>query len=258
MKKQTKIFFALLTAVLLAACSNDGYRLMWAEHFNGRALDTTVWRKLPRGASDWDRHMSPHPALYDVHHGKLLLRGRVNDIDPQDTASVITGGVRTIGGFHLGKIEIRARLGEAVGAWPAFWMLPVNGTWPDGGEIDIMEHLNRDSIAYQTTHTHFTYTLKRNREPKNGGRGPIRPRKYNVYSVEITPDSLVYAINGRHTITYPRVPGEEHNGQFPFAERPFYLLLDMQLGGSWVGKIDTSTLPVEMQIDWVKYWKKKD
>ena len=47
----------------------------------------------------------------------------------------------------------------AGGAWPAIWMRPEGAAWPSGGEIDIMERLNNDSIAYQTVHSHYTYTL---------------------------------------------------------------------------------------------------
>ena len=63
-------------------------------------------------------------------------------------------------------------------------------------------------------------------------------------------------INDIHTFAYPRIEtGKE--GQFPFTDKEFYLLLDMQLGGSWVGAVDSSDLPVEMEIDWVRFYQKK-
>ncbi len=54
--------------------------------------------------------------------------------------------------FTGGRVEVCARLQAAKGAWPAIWMLPEKAEWPKGGEIDIMERLNHDRIAYQTTH----------------------------------------------------------------------------------------------------------
>ena len=69
------------------------------------------------------------------------------------------------------------------------------------------------------------------------------------------PDSVVFFINDKHTLTYPRIETDKE-GQFPF-DRPYYLLIDMQLGGNWVGKVDTLDLPVEMQIDWVRYYQKE-
>ena len=78
---------------------------------------------------------------------------------------------------------------------------------------------------------------------------------WNVYGVDILPDSIVFHINGQPTLTYPKINGGA-DGQFPFYI-PQYLLIDMQLGGQWVGEVDPADLPVEMEVDWVKYYKKK-
>ena len=83
----------------------------------------------------------------------------------------------------------------------------------------------------------------------------INPEEYNIYSVDIYPDSLVFAVNHRHTYTYPRIDTDKE-GQFPFYQ-PYYLLIDMQLGGSWVGAVDPKELPVKMWVDWVKYYEKR-
>ena len=92
---------------------------------------------------------------YAMRKGKLVLRGIVNHTQRNDTAPYLTGGVYTKGkkAFTNGRIEICAKLNAAGGAWPAIWMLPEGAAWPSGGEIDIMERLNNDSIAYQTVHS---------------------------------------------------------------------------------------------------------
>ncbi|MDR1881021.1 MAG: glycoside hydrolase family 16 protein [Tannerellaceae bacterium] len=237
--------------------SEDKWKLVWEEDFNqadGR-FDETVWSKIPRGGSDWNNFMSDFDSLYSVTEGKLILRGFVNHSLPTDTAPFITGGLYTRDKqlFTYGRLEVKAKLHGATGAWPAIWMLPQVGGWPDGGEIDIMERLNNDSIAYQTVHSRFTHTLKR-KDPKQGAQGPINRDDYNVYSVEIYPDSLSFYINDYHTFTYPRIETAEEDKQYPFG-LPFYLLIDMQLGGSWVGAVDPDDLPVEMWIDWVRYYQ---
>ena len=122
-------------------------------------------------------------------------------------------------------------------------------------EIDIMERLNHDHIAYQTTHSYYTHILGIKDNPPHGGINKINPEEYNIYSVDIYPDSLVFAVNHRHTYTYPRIDTDKE-GQFPFYQ-PYYLLIDMQLGGSWVGAVDPKELPVEMWVDWVKYYEKR-
>ena len=204
--------------------------------------------------------MSDDARLYDVRNGRLILRGMNNDGSflfkgQGDTARFVTGGLytRERRSIRYGKVEIHARLGCAQGAWPAFWMLPEDGNWPDGGEIDIMEHLNYDSIAYQTVHSHYTYVLGEGKNPPQSAIGPIRPGDFNTYAVEILPDSLVFSINGSRTFAYPRIQTDKQ-GQYPFGT-PFYLLIDMQLGGSWVGRVHPDQLPVEMEIEWVKMYE---
>ena len=69
------------------------------------------------------------------------------------------------------------------------------------------------------------------------------------------PDSVVFFVNDRRTFSYPRLT-EGPKEQFPF-DRPYYLLIDMQLGGSWVGAIDPKQVPVEMEVEWVRYYQAK-
>ena len=91
------------------------------------------------------------------------------------------------------------------------------------------------------------------KKPENSGTAPINPDKYNIYAVEILPDSLLFSINGRHTFTYPRIETHE-KGQYPFGT-PFYLLIDMQIEGKWVGKARPEELPAKMVVDWVKFYE---
>ena len=234
------------------------YRRVWTENFRGKTFDKESWSKIPRGYSDWDRHMSDYDGLYEVSGGCLKLRCIANNgVVPADTARYITGGLYTLGkrSVNYGKVEIKAKLGEAKGLWPAFWLLPEKGKWPDAGEIDIMEHLNFDTIAYQTVHSGYTFTLGFGSNPPHGATGPIKRGEFNVYAVEILPDSLVFSINGSRTFAYPRID-TPYEGQYPFGT-PFYLLLDMQVEGSWVGRADGSGMPAVMEIDWVRMYELK-
>ena len=242
--------------------SELSWKLVWSEEFNINGLiNNEIWSKIPRDIPAWQCHMSDYDALYDVKNGNLILRGMVNPgppAVPKDTKPFLTGGIYTKGkkSFYRGKLEIRAKLGNARGAWPAIWLMPFdNSRWPNGGEIDIMERLNSDAIAYQTVHSHYTYNLNI-KKPEHSISSPIRKDEYNVYGVELHADSVVVSINGKNTLTYPRIE-TDIEGQFPF-DRPYYLLIDMQLGGDWVGKVEPNDLPVEMYIDWVRFyeWKK--
>ena len=59
---------------------------------------------------------------------------------------------------------------------------------------------------------------------------------------------------GRRTFAYPKIETDK-DGQFPF-DKPYYLLVDMQLEGGCVGPVDTHDLPVEMYVDWVRYYQR--
>lgn len=233
----------------------EGKELVWEESFN--SFDDANWSKIPRGKSPWNKYMSSDDRLYDIRDGNLILRGIINPDRSADTAQYLTGGVFTKDKvrFGLGRLEIRAKLGSAQGAWPAFWMLGQGRRYPGGGEIDIMEHLNFDDFVYQTVHSSYTIDLKIN-EPIKGGTGKINPDEYNIYAVEKHEDKVVFFVNDIQTHVYPKISTDQQD-QFPFSEGDHYLLLDMQLGGDWVGEIDDDDLPIEMAIDWVRFYKFK-
>lgn len=236
-----------------------GWTLFWEENFDGNSFDASRWSKIPRETyfAEWNKYMSDYDSCYQVTNSNLVLRGLRNTNQPGDSAPYLTGGIYTKDkvAFGNGRLEIRAKLGKAQGAWPAFWMMPADDSqWPHGGEIDIMEHLNKDGFVYQTVHSYYTYTLDI-QEPPKGATGVMDAEGYNVYAVEMYPDSLSFYVNDVHTFTYPRIE-TDIEGQFPF-NREYYLLLDMQLGGpgTWAGEINPADLPIEMQIDWVRFYK---
>ncbi|MDE6143577.1 MAG: glycoside hydrolase family 16 protein [Muribaculaceae bacterium] len=238
---------------------SDEWELIWEDDFNGNNLDTTCWGYMERHNNDSRRYHSSNPECYGFKNGNIILRGILNNNQQTDTATYLTGAITTKGklSFAPGRIEIRAKLGSATGAWPAFWMLPYppDKNWPKNGELDIIEHLNNDDFVYQTIHSDFT---KKNpkAKPQRYVKAKYNKNEYNLFQIDFLPDRIDYYINGIRTLHYPKVDSLLNKGQFPF-NHEWYLMLDMQLGGKWVGNIDSDELPVEMQIDWVKYYRKK-
>ena len=255
-----RTLLALAVLIFVSSCAHTPeWRLSWEENFDSPQIDTSVWSTISRGTAAWRDTQSSDARCYDWRDGKLVLRGIVNDDRTVDTAAYLTGGLWTKGkkAFHRGRIEIRARLQAARGAWPALWLMPYEEEryhWPEGGEIDIMERLNLDSVVYQTVHSHYTYTLGI-QDPVSSSTAPIRPDDFNVYGVDMWPDSIVFHVNGVRNYAYPRIETDKP-GQFPF-DIPQYLIVDMQLRGPWVGPVDPEDLPVEMEIDWIRYYEWK-
>lgn len=241
-------------------CRDDSrWQLVWEEDFNVEGeINPVYWSKISRGPSDWNNYMADHDSLFGVTDGCLILRGVVNGDRSIDTVPFLTGGITTQGkkAFANGKLEVKAKFGNVQGAWPAIWLLPFEpARWPMGGEIDIMERLNADTFAYQTVHSHYTQNLGLGKEPPHSATGTIKNDEFNIYGVEMYPDSLVFSINGVKTFTYPRIETDKE-GQFPF-DRKFYLNIDMQIEGKWVGKADPAQLPDTMFIDWVRFYELK-
>lgn len=243
----------------LAAPPPDKWELAFTENFDGNRLNGKLWKRLHTepGAkvSDWRKNISSRNDLVEVKGGALRLHGKKNDDLASDPRAVLAGGVTTQGAFAMkyGKVEARIRFKAAKGAWPAFWMMPQNplGTWPACGEIDILERLNYDPFVYHTVHSTWT---RQGGAPASSVKGEIKPDAWNVFALEWTPEKIVWKVNGKVTHTY-RKAGDDR-ARWPW-DYPFYLLLDMQLGGNWVGAVDESTLPAEMAIDWIKFYRLK-
>lgn len=256
-----KALFFWVIGLLVASCQHQPeWNLVWEENFDAAELDTAVWSMIPPGEFEKKTTLSNDERCYEMRDGVLILRGIVNEGFQKDSSAYLSGGIWTKGKqiFKRGRVEIRAKMEGIQGAWPAIWMLPVEAHqkgWPHGGEIDIMERLNHDTFVYQTVHSYYTHTLNEDDNPPNGTIVSVRPNEFNVYGVDFYPDSLVFHVNGVKTFTYPKIETDKE-GQFPF-DIPQYLLIDMQLGGTWVGEVDSSGLPVEMTIDWVKHYQQK-
>ena len=248
--------FSLTSVASLGAGAEQGveWKLRYTEDFNGPGLDGKLWGRIGKGWCDWNRHMSTREDLVAVSGGQLHLHGVKNEELKKDSRPMLTGGVTTEGRFAMkyGKIERRCRFEAQKGAWPAIWMMPERPSvkWPACGEIDIVERLNTNDFVHQTVHS--SWTKKHPKDPPNAGRGKFNPEGWNVFGLEWTPDAIVWTVNGERTHSYEKT-GEDPL-RYPWTT-PFYLMIDMQLGGQWVGEVDMETLPVSMHVDWVKFYE---
>lgn len=238
--------------------THKGWQLVWSDEFSGDELDKTSWSRCLRYGSPWNRHMSLLDSLVKVQNGVIELWGINRPEGYQDSLKFLTGGVdsRGLRSIKNGRIDVRARLDCAQGFWPAIWMMPEsNLPWPEAGEIDIMEHLNFDDYIYQTVHSGHIEGL---RQPKtqHDHKEKEDVTIFNVYSVEITSSEIIYYINNRKTFSYPRLDPEPE-GQYPFDDYEYYMILSAQLGGHWIGPIEAEQLPVKMEVDYVRFYEKR-
>lgn len=257
-KKLAFFLFVFLSVSQMLAQENCRYALVWHDEFNDASLDHSVWSKISKGSSEWRQHMSTDESLYVHDDGQMVLLGKKKD--PKSNFSTLqTGGIWTKDkkSFGFGRLEVKAKFDVAQGFWPAIWMLPqaIKGLdWPYGGEIDIMEHFHESPYVDHTVHTNYTYNLGKKWNPPYNCKSNYKEGEFNVYSVEKFQDSLVFGVNGQRTFCYPRYK-KGVDGQFPFDKHNFYLILDSQLGEGSRPMIDTASLPVELRIDYVRYYE---
>ena len=259
-----KRFYAALIGLIAIASCQDGkgpWKLAWMDDFDGPALDTAAWTRVPRGTSDWNNTMSLREDLVRFKDGQIVLTGIVNPDTLADSSRIVTAGITTAGKrfFRRARFEVRARFNSARGFWPALWLMPQRDSTTaqgDYAEIDIMEHLNADTLVYQTVHSAYSQNGHDETPPHYTTFG-IDPGAWNVYAAEVHPDSVCFYVNGEKTMTYPRIVNDIDPAldQFPYAGLPFYFILSNQVGGKWVGAVAEEDLPTELRIDWVKVWQ---
>jgi beta-glucanase (GH16 family) len=256
------------------------WELVWEDEFGQGSLDTTHWSKiglytserllnnLPEIQTDknawrqirnhWSSYAcATNPEAVQFKEGQILLRGVLNkDTTGWDNRPYHTGGIWTLNkfAFQYGRIEVKARLDPAYGAWPAIWMIPQKKIYENqhNGEIDIMERLNHDGFVYQTIHSHWNLNLKL-QTPQRYTTAGIDTLGYNVYSVEWLPEMIRFAVNGKVSLEYSKIQGAG-TFQWPF-DQPFFLIVDQQLEG-WPGDVThPEELPIDMAVDWVRLYQ---
>ncbi len=254
------ILLSFFSSVSANAQEHPEYVLVWEDHFNTKLINSQNWDKLYR-AGHWGMYMSKSPSVYQFKRKILRLWGKPNNgLEPNDTARFLTGGITTYNkrSIKYGKIEIRCRIKGATGTWPAIWLMPTdrkNWNYPQRAEIDILEYLHREKYVYQTVHTYYTDELGNKNSPKHQVKSKIKRNRFNIYTLEILPNVLIFSINGSETMRYPKISFAP-KGQFPFGVES-YLMIDMQIGGDWVKHVDPSTFPAYMDIDYVKMYDLK-
>lgn len=252
--------------------SHPEWELVFSDDFNGTELDTTKWNRIDYvswNVSDWRKYQSTDKELVTVNgDGTVSLWGKYGDYTSQaDQAG--TNDTYACGGiftdktftFQYGYVEVKAKFNCKQGAWPAIWMMPTDGSnWPKMGEIDIMEHLNYQGIVHQTIHYNDANGTKTSQSTTNdAGKSTAYFENeedklaFHTYGVEWTEDGVKFYMDGECTATFNT---ETLNPNWPFSkdDNPYYLLLDMQLGGSWVGEIGDLGDGAVMTIDYVRVY----
>jgi beta-glucanase (GH16 family) len=257
--------------------------LLFADEFDGARLDRSRWNVI--GPDLWVNneqqayidspetiHILPAGSVEGADGGVLALQPRHSaNYRTPDGRSVdfVSGRIDSRGKFEFthGRAAARIKMPDAVGVWPAFWLLG-NGTWPDTGEIDIMEYVGEADWTGVALHGkgysgETPIVNKYFFEPGTDATG------WHEYSVEWTPREILFKVDGRLTYRATRAM-VEHYGPWSF-DTPKHLILNFALGGAYPFKTNGIDAPypglpastverirqndIAMYVDWVRVYR---
>lgn len=251
---------------------SEGWNLVWSDEFDGDEINMDNWSyDVPENGRWNDEIQSYTENNAFIEDGSLILEARKEDITEKDgqvynysSAKLITQGKQT---WTYGRVDVRAKLPEGQGMWPAIWMMPDDepfyGTWPVSGEIDIMELLGHEpetihgAVHFGSPHQQIqgTYKLK---------DGTTFADDYNVFSIEWEPGEIRWYVNDQHFHTandwFTKHPDNADPYTYPAPfDQPFFLILNISVGGGWPGNPDETTVfPQQMAVDYVRVYEKDE
>jgi beta-glucanase (GH16 family) len=244
-------------------------RLLWYDEFTGpagSAPNPAHWQ-VRTGGNGWGNNelqyytASPENVSLDGAGHLAITARRQPYSDGQYARNYTSAQLVTDGRFQAkyGRIQARIRLPAGAGLWPAFWAVGTNSdrlTWPAGGEIDVMENIGSDPFkTYAVLHGPAVYNkygynlIAPKRSPSSLSRG------FHVFGFDWSPGKIVFTLDGRpfSTRTARGLPA----GAGWVFNKPFYLILDLAVGGNFPGPPNASTrFPATMLVDWVRVYSR--
>lgn len=244
-----------------------GWQMSWSDEFNGpdgSSPDPAKWTFEAGGGGFGNKELetyTSHPANAEQRGGNLVITARKDLTGPDGMARQYTSArIRTQGHFSqaYGRFEARMKLPAAKGIWPAFWLLGSNVDtvgWPKCGEIDIMEDVGERSVVYSTLHG----------PGYSGGNAitakfPLRAGEavdtgFHVYAVEWSPETIRFFFDDR--LIVERTPASLPDGTRWVYDHPFFVILNLAVGGAWPGNPDAATtFPQQMLVDYVRVYRR--
>lgn len=272
-----KLFFKVFTLAILivftSGCKtdnseteNDFTKLVWEDEFNtDGAPDSEKWIfdigtgmeifGVPGWGNNELQYYTDRPENITVKDGMLEITARQESFGGSNytSARILTRGIfeRTYGRF-----EARIQLPFGQGIWPAFWLLgdDSDGTviWPQIGEIDIMEYRGQEpTIIHGSVHGPGYSAGQAVTDSYELTNGRFDTGFY-IFAIEWSPNSIKYFVDD---VLYNEITPEDVNGEWVFNDNTFYIIINVAIGGSFVGPPNSSTpFPQTMLVDYVRVY----
>jgi beta-glucanase (GH16 family) len=248
----------------------SNWTLVWSDEFNGgngSAPDHSKW-VIESGGNGWGNHeleyYTNRVENIQVNDGQLFITARREGYS--DSEGVFRGytsaRIKTAGKFsqRYGRFEARIKIPQGQGMWPAFWMLGDDidkVRWPDCGEIDIMENIGKEpGIIHGTIHGPGYSGEKAIGSSFSLAEGKKFADDFHIYAVEWETQVIRFYVDDHLYAT--RTPNELPVGAKWVFDHPFFIILNLAIGGDWPGAPDVHTkFPQSMIVDYVRVYSAK-
>jgi beta-glucanase (GH16 family) len=264
---------ALVLGMFLAACGTvartssgtpipepPGWSLVWHDEFDGTAIDSANWT-YDIGSGGWGngeaQYYTSRPENARIEDGMLVIEAHQEKYEDSyyTSARLKTQGLQS---FQYGRIEARLKVPSGDGVWPAFWMLgsSFDGTnWPDCGEVDIMEYVGREPDLIIGTLHGPGYSGASGVSQWNRQEYAIAD-DFHTYAIEWKADQIDWYYDG---VKYHTVTPDDLSGRQWVFDQPFFIILNLALGGTLGGPIGLDTVfPATYYVDYVRVYQASD
>lgn len=262
-----KIILFLSLLLICGTCFSQESNLIWSDEFNSSgAPDSNNW-SYNLGATGYGnneiQNYTDNLANSRQENGVLVIEAHKKGAE-WTSARLLSKDKFS---FTYGRIVFRAKLPSGIGTWPALWMLAQNIDevgWPEGGEIDVMEHVGRRpgvvQAAMHTSSSHgntinlgYTNVLDYNTE-------------FHLYEANWTKDKIEFSVDGNVYYTYQ--PATKDKDTWPF-DKPQFIIMNIAMGGNFGSypEMETNGLKngiepglsiARMEVDYVRVYKNVD
>jgi len=236
-----------------------GWKLVWQDEFDGPELDLKNWT-FDLGGGGWGNQewqvYTDQPQNVRVEQGMLVIEARKQEAKDNEhlysSARIKTQGLHA---WQYGRIEARLKLPYGQGIWPAFWMLGEDIKqigWPACGEIDIMEHMGKEpDHIYAAVHAPG-YSGERCIGSSLTTSADSLQNDFHVYAIEWNEKEICWYFDEEQ---FFKLTPEEVPGKWGF-DHPFFIILNLAIGGLWPGYPDETTLfPQFLCADYVRVYQ---
>jgi len=238
-------------------------RLVFDDEFNGTSgsgVDTSKWT-IDAGTGqngEQEYYTNGNNAAMDGQ-GHLVMTARKETVGGRDYTShrMNTGGHFT---FQYGRVEARVKVPKGQGFWPAFWMMGADfltgRPWPYNGEVDIMEILGKDTFTgYSTLHAPMYNGANGYGQSYQAAGGADLSADFHTYAAEWDSKGIRFYLDNTLVFDANKDTVENTKGAWIY-DHPFYIILNLAVGGDWPGAVDATTpFPSQMLVDYVRVYQ---